>query len=247
MAQDLIAIEPDANELLLIFQTVRPLPASIVGDLLSALSRDYREINPGRTLVVSRLQTSSLFVFLKDSFFAAEPYFKDGVEAAKGGKALIDFAKSIREFLTKKKQGGEEIGTKAPGYRSIEAMMKTAAETGSELQVRYTDTDGSSLEANLTPPEAIQIRTRFRQEKLDRQQLRDAEAGVEPTSANRVYEFADQIAQLALPGTAEPSALVSTVVGLLRTTGNDHLVGMLATELRQRGYAGLAEAVLAQR
>lgn len=164
MGNDIKILEPAEFELLIAIRNEVPLPAARVGDLLSALARDYRQMHRGRTLVVSRLQTSSLHIFLRDAYQAVEPYLKNAVEGAKGGKAIFDFAKSIREAMTRKKQLEAVPGSPKSGpHRSIQAMVKVAAETGSELTVRHVAADGSSFEVELTPIQAIAIRERARE------------------------------------------------------------------------------------
>lgn len=65
-------------------------------------------------------------------------------------------------------------------------------------------------------------------------------------TADRARELADEIEQLALPGSSDPHPLISMVVRLLRESGNGYLVEMLAQELEGRGYVDLAGTVRAE-
>jgi hypothetical protein len=85
LAKDLIAHEPMPAEIMVAIVGGQPIPAAMLGNLIIALSRDYKALNRGRTLVVSRLETGSLLVFVQDAYYAVQPYLADGVSLSKGG------------------------------------------------------------------------------------------------------------------------------------------------------------------
>jgi hypothetical protein len=220
LAQEITTIPQAEHELMLRIADGRPLQASELGELLSALARDYRQMNRGRSLAVVRIETGSLLIFLQDAVLAAKPLLSDAVEIAKGGKALLDFAKGIEDLIGKKKTPSTDLaeGRKEGPYRSIEAMVKTAADAGSELTIKHVANDGESLEVHLTPKDAVEIRARTRQAEIHAKIYRDERSleGVPRTmiTADRARELADEIEQLALPGSSDPHPLISTVVRL---------------------------------
>lgn len=163
------------HELMLHIADGRPLLASELGELLSALSRDYRQMNRGRSLAVVRIESGSILIFMQDAALATKPYLSDAIEFAKGGKALLDFAKSIKDLIGKKKtpDTGLVEGRKQGPYRSIEAMVKTAADAGSELTIKHVAHDGESLEVHLTPKDAVEIRARTHQAEIRAKIYRD--------------------------------------------------------------------------
>jgi hypothetical protein len=247
LAQDITIPVPAEHEILLSIRNERPLQAAILGELLSALSRDYRQMNRGRGLAVTRIETGSVFIFLTDAFLAAKPYLDTSIEVVKGAKAIFDFAKSIRDFIGKKKNPNSDLeqGVKQGPYRSIEKMIKIAAETGSELQIRYSDGNGGSFEASLAPLEAVAIRKRTGHPELQAKVMhQERERLLEEATSALIKGVADE--QLALPGSRAHHPLIGTVVRLLRQTRNGHLVEMLASELQGRGYSELAAAVRAE-
>lgn len=247
-----IAIIPQAvNELVLRIAGGRPLQASELGDLFLALARDYRQMNRGRTLVVTRIEAGSILIFLQDALLAAKPYLSDTLEFAKGGKALVDFAKSIKDLVGKKKAPDVDSveGSKQGPYRTIEAVLKIAAEKECEISIKYVGGKEEGMEVHLTPKDALEIRekARFagRQAKISHAELLLERTAPPRLMAERARELADEIERIALPSANDTSALLSIVIRLLRSSGNEHLVEMLALELADRGYSDVAVAVRA--
>jgi hypothetical protein len=153
----------------------RVLELADLGELLTALSRDYRQLSSGRRLAVTAINTSTIHITITDTLIAGMPYLiegasylKEGVEVIKAGRAIIEFVQSIRDSISKRKKGpNHELRQGA--WRSIEAMVKIAAKNGCDLQVRHSDRDGETLEVRLTSrgratdtrtnPESVRDRT----------------------------------------------------------------------------------------
>jgi hypothetical protein len=245
---------PLQHEFMLCIGEGRPLQASELGEVLLALARDYRKINRGRDLAILRIESGSILVYLQDAAIAAAPYLKDAVEIAKGGKALFGFFNNIKDLLEKKQKKDTDLASvrKQGAYRSIEAMVKIAADSGSNIKITHTTEAGESLEVNLTAKNAEELRVRSHQNKLAPDNIRsNKHLSLPPTrkmiTADHARLFADEIEKLALPGLSNPNPLIDMTVQLLLDSGNGHLVEVLAQELRDRGYNDLAAAVLAKR
>lgn len=244
----LVSSEPVATELLLTIRNEKPLPAALMSDLLSALSKDYRRLNRGRTLVVSRIQMGSWWIYLCDMIQTTQPYLKNGVEFAKGGKAILDFAKGIREAVGKAKGPEVHVNGGMHGVaRTVEALAKVAIEAGSEIQVSQKSSDGTLIDVRITPPEALLIREIARQRALAE---KPSPSLLQTNNILRVSRgidakaLADQLQHLAVEGPATSvHPVLSAVLAVLRQDGNSHFIDALAYELEGRGYYDLAEIV----
>ncbi len=226
------------NAMLLTIRNDRPLLAPELGELLLALSRDYREVNRGRSLAVTRIQTGTILITLSDVLAAAKPYLMDGVQVAIGAKAIVVFITSLRGLIAKRKGADHPAkhDTRKGPHRSVEAMVKIAAETGRELLIRHVAASGETLEVDLSPADAAAIREQTRHVQ---QQLRiREEIPVMP-----VKSFADEIERIGVTDVSGLHPLITTVVRLLVQTGNERLVEMLAKELETRGYSEWAAGV----
>lgn len=249
VTQEIAIIRPEPNELLIAIDNADPLPVSLVSELLSNLSKDYRRQNRGRTLVVSRIATGSLWIALTDLAHMAVPYAKNAVEIAKGGKAVLDFGKAVRDAIDRKKapstdHDGENNRPNSGQFRSVETLVKVAAETGSYIRVRQTGSDGSSLEVELSPADAVSIRERSSEEKQSLTLAApDAPAllGASERSTDLVAtRFADRLQDAAYPGSA---GLVEAIVEALVLAGGVHLVEQVASQLEGRGLYDLATQI----
>lgn len=127
----------EIGQLLVVIECKQPIPALLLGEFLSALSKDYRKLNRGRTLVVSRVEEGSIWIILVDLAQASLPYVKDTVAAAKGTKAIVDLGKSIIGLIKTLKggeDGPENLPAKTPD-RTVEKIVKIAAETGNDVRI----------------------------------------------------------------------------------------------------------------
>jgi hypothetical protein len=145
-----------ANELILTLKFETPPPADELGEVFAALGRDYRDSTKGRVLVVTSVRDGSIIATLTDLALTMGPYVAGGVATVAAVNSLTTFAKNLKEWFAKAKsdQGKKRLyrkGKKASGQRSVEAIIKTAATTGSYVHVKHTSANGETLEAELTP------------------------------------------------------------------------------------------------
>ena len=249
MTKDLITRELPSAEIMFAIVGGEPIPAAMLGSLIIALSRDYKALNHGRTLVVSRLETGSLLVFVQDAYNAAQPYLTGGLNLLKGSKAILDFAKSIKESLSSNKKASAAIGCKTGPYRSIESMVKIAAKTGASISIRHRSKEGEEIEVNVNQTQAIEIQQApyIPHERASFEYLQENSAPKQSLiSASSLPFFADRLTQLAHRGLESPDPTISIVVGLLTQAGVGYLVESLAAELESRGLFDLAAAVRAE-
>jgi hypothetical protein len=149
-------------ELALTLDSARRLAAADLGELFSTLARDYRQFTRGRTLVVVRLQTGSLYAYFRDAFDTFEPYGKEALEIVKTVKSIKEFVQTLAGVFRRAK---EHPGTLAElrnqrqvGAKSIDAFLKIAAKSQSVVQLRHRTAEGEIIDLKVTPIEAIQIR-----------------------------------------------------------------------------------------
>jgi hypothetical protein len=115
------------------------------------------------------------------------PYIKDSIELAKAGKAILEFVRYIRDYTSKKIRESNSETREGP-WRTIEAMVNTAAKNECDLDFKYTRNNGEKMEARLTYTEANKVR---RAEKVHRNGGAKKVLAVTDISA-----FAEQIGQL---------------------------------------------------
>jgi hypothetical protein len=241
---------PDELILTLDFET--PPSAEDLGEVFSALASDYREMTNGRTLVVIRVDSGSIIATLTDAALAAAPYVATGVGGGlvviNAVNALTEFAKNLKEWFGYAKSGEEKKrlyrkGRKTPGQRSVEAIIKTASDTRSHIRVKYKSEKGETLEAELTPAEAISAREhlpakdfkKVRRKPMQRI-LRSA-----PEFQMAVERFQQVDTQNMSP--TEVHAIVDVIVAVLKAAGAGYLLSEIASELDVRGVHNIAFAV----
>lgn len=249
------------NELVLAVDYKRPLAAEELGELFSALARDYHQ-STGRTLIVTRVQSGSLIAFLQDAIILVGPYLRDAVEVVKAVNAMTSFAKSIGDALDRVRHGGVKGlfggGRKRNGLRSVEALLKIATDSGSEVTLKYTTADGDVMETRVTPVEAIRIREQAKSERSAIQALRYQTPLRELTSlrswpstlgtSKEISSLTESLAHAyqgrdSLTSHSDLRALISTLVLTVRSSGMGYMLEMLATNLAGRGLYELAEMV----
>jgi hypothetical protein len=138
------------------------LRADDLGDLFAALARDYKDVTKGRVLVVTSIEHGSIIATLTDWAVQTIPYVKDAVELAKGVRALADFGKILKEWIdganTDKKKLLQRRGRKTQGQRSIEAIVKIAADNGCAVCLKHTSAKGETFQVEMSGPQAIKLR-----------------------------------------------------------------------------------------
>ena len=239
---------PSASGFVLTVHNERPLGVADLAELLSALSRDYRQINRGRNLVVTRIETGTIHISITDYLIASIPilagsarYIADSIEIARAGKAIFEFVQSIRNSIEKKRRD-RSSGSKDRPWRTLEAMAKVAARNQCNLDLVYSSSDGEKVEARLTHTEAVKIRRKTRDATKSSDGVPE-KIETEIVVASDVKLIADQIERQGPASLVESHPLIVAVVRLLRQTGNENLVEMLARELESRGLSTWAKEV----
>jgi hypothetical protein len=242
------------DQLIIAIDFETPPRADDLGDLFTALARDYRDMSRGRVLVVASMEHGSIIAVLKDWALLAAPHIKDAIEVAKGVKALADFAKFLKDWIDRVKSGKAKKqlyrrGRKARGQRSIEAIVKIAANSGSALRVKHTTAKGEILEVELSAPQAIKVRDEALAEQnaaLEAEHLPHlGSASVE------LPEVQQAIGRLYAPSavrlsSSEAQAIITTLVKVLQAAGLENLILQIAADLASRGLHELASELKAR-
>ncbi len=237
-----------ADVLILTLDFETPPRADELGELFAALARDYKDLTKGRVLVVSRLETGSLIAHLQDLASAAGPYVNHALEYAKGVKGIADFAKLLRDWFSKAKSGKAKKqlyhrGRKTAGQRSVEKMLDIAASSNSAFWIKLITPEGETIEAELTPPQAIQAKD----EALAHQPAKVATQVVPrlTTGLVAVPEVRKAIgslydANVANLSASEVQAIIDALISVLQAAGLSYLIDQIATDLANRGMLMLA-------
>ncbi|MGO9685431.1 MAG: hypothetical protein ACLPTZ_23135 [Beijerinckiaceae bacterium] len=121
-------------------------------------------------------------------------------------------------------------------------MAKVAARNQCNLDLVYSSSDGEKVEARLTRTEAVKIRRKTRDATKSSDGVPE-KIETEIVVASDVKLIADQIERQGPASLVESHPLIVAVVRLLRQTGNENLVEMLARELESRGLSTWAKEV----
>jgi hypothetical protein len=259
-----------APELVLIFDNARPLAAADLGDLFSAMARDYRLATRGRTLVVARLETGSLYAYVRDALHEFAPYSQYALETVKAFKGIKEFAQTLTGLFGRVKEHPGTLGElkrrRRVGAKSIEAIVKIAAVSHSVVELRHETSDGEIIDLKVTPVEAIHIREHSAQPSSlpfpptpTLIPLTGGNAGP-PTSLPIIpdlfqpSDYADSLVRLydrrdAKGGSATESdirALVAVLANSLISVGHGSLISVIASDLEGRGYSNLAQILRAE-
>jgi hypothetical protein len=232
----------------LIFKLDYELPprADELGELFAALSRDYRTMTKGRELVVVRLDNGSVIGHFLDWACSAGPYVKDAIEAAKGTKALYDFAKLLRDAVVKVKgkKAAFAARRKSTGQKTIEAGMKIAARTKGTFEFKYTSPEGEVVEAKMTHTEVLEVIPFPAPAKPIRAEIETGVSGaviqqdVVKQAIGRLYDHSGSASQ------SEKDGIVETLVSVLMNAKLDYLIEVIANDLSQKGMHSVAANLL---
>jgi hypothetical protein len=242
-----------AHEIILTFDFEFAPTAGDLGEVFSALSRDYRDASNGGTLVVTRVESGSIIVTLTDAALTAAPYAAVIVGGTISTMAAIDtidkFAENLKKWFGRAKtdEGKRRLyrkGKKSPGQRSVEAIINTAAKTRSRARVKYSKANGEILEAEVSPAEAIEIR---HVTEPDAAQPKKVEATVERALTVRP-EVESAVEKLRKAGSENLSqsqieAVVDIIVTALQSSGAEHALPEIASQLEMHGLFEFAGAV----
>jgi hypothetical protein len=242
-----------ANEIILTFDYEETPAAEDLADVFAALARDYRETSGGGTLVVTRVQSGSITVTVTDAILASLPHAQTAAVATIAVIAAINtvdkFAENLRTWFGRAKtdEGKKRLykkGKKQSGQRSVEAIINTAAKTRSRAKVKHTKANGETLEAEITPSEAVTIK--------------EATASPEPGPklvatdnpraliARPDVEFAvERLRQAGSENLSQSQieAIVEIIVSTLRSSGASHTLPEIASQLEMHGLGNFAHAI----
>ena len=250
------------NELTLTVDYKIPPTADDLGELFAALGRDYDDLTGGRTLVVSRVESGSWIATLTDIALAATPYVKNALAVGGAIKGIADLAKLLKSLLEKAKSNPPEKpskrrGRKKPGVRSLEAMLKVAANCDGVVRGSYKSPEGETLDFEVSSLEAIRIREGARASAetmntvpaISKPDLTRPAKAVESTrpppgiqsSLQRVYQVGDE----ALSD-SELEQIAEILIAAIEGTGSTYLIDQIIGDLQSRGLHKFAQ-ILQQR
>jgi hypothetical protein len=245
-----------SDELVVTFANERPLSSDDLGELFIALARDYRQLTGGRTLVVVRVETGSLYAAFTDAVALVAPYAHDAVELAKAAKGISDFARVLGRLISPPRSSSKIFGRgrKAPGVRSAESLLRIAVNSGSEVIIKHTTAKGETFEAHVTPVEATRLRDEAEARRVSLPAPKGRAQLAKPPLALELYkpsEIADSLAQLyderAKTGqTSDLEAVIAAVSATPRNAGAGHFLEMIANDLFGRGLHELAAIMRAE-
>jgi hypothetical protein len=244
----------------LVFENQKPLAASELAGVLSALAKDYRRATKGRTLVVSLLETGSVRIILRDALSTVKSLASKADEFGGIARGIREFAALVARIIGDASEHPEKSdivqNPRGIGVQTVEALVKAAAESQSELNFTYSSNgDDERWNIRLTPVEAVQIRERTAEAKaaLKAQQRRLTDMRQENQalpSPGMVKELADNVShrygltyQGAESGT--DGQVAAAIVDSLNLAGAGYLLEPLARELESRGQVMLAFAIRA--
>ncbi len=242
-----------ANEIILIFEYEETPAAEDLADVFAALARDYRETSGGGTPVVTRVQTGSITVMVTDAILASLPHVQTAAVTTIAVIAAMNtvdkFAENLGKWFGRAKtdEGKKRLykkGKKQSGQRSVEAIINTAAKTRSRAKVKHTKANGETLEAEITPSEAVTIM----------EATASREAGPKPVTndipraliARPDVDFAvERLRQAGSQNLSQSQieAIVEIIVSTLKSSGLSHALPEIASQLEVHGLYDFAHAI----
>lgn len=240
-----------AHEIILTFDFEFAPTAEDLGEVFLALSRDYRDASNGGTLVVTRVESGSIIVTLTDAALTAAPYAAVIVGGTISTMAAINtidkFAENLKKWFGRAKTGeGKKRlyrkGKKSPGQRSVEAIINTAAKTRSRARVKYSKANGETLEAEVSPAEAIEIRNVAEPDAAQPKKVTvERPLTVRPEVESAVEQFrkagSENLSQ------SQIEAVVDIIVAALQSSSAEHALPKIASQLEMHGLFEFAGAV----
>jgi hypothetical protein len=237
------------DELILTIDSETPPPADDLGDLFTALGRDYRDLTGGRILVVTRVESGSWIATLTDLAISAAPYVQGAIAAGTAIKGIADLVKLLKSLLGKDKSGQPDKrlyrrGRKKPGLRSAEALLKIAADSRSEVRLSHKTPKGETLEFEITPVEAIRIRARASDEATakasatpESRSTRTIDATTPSVQVPALRTSLDRVYQAGDSGLSdsELEQIAEIIIAAIEGTGLTYLVDQIVRDLQNRG------------
>lgn len=232
-----------------------PIGASELGDLLSAMGRDYEQAFPGQRLLVNRVADGSIFIWLGSMVTEAIPYGRQAVNAAKGAKALLDLAKAMRDlFKGSSKADPEPLNpaTVDKFLQSAEKLARLAIKHNTSFSMQFEGPKGEHFRYEAGPTDAKSARRVIKARKSVRNAVAHApwqepielDAIAEPSLASKIETMLNIPTSKAAPHMRQ---LVEALIRLdmtgfaldigrrLDREGRLDLTDMLREELSSRG------------
>lgn len=243
----------DVPALVIVFRNDREISAAELGELLSALAADYRRLTKGRSLIVSRIESGSLRLWLRellDFAVANAPLAMEYLRAARDLKRLYE---TLRDLIGTAKANPRQSdlfrNRQRPGLRSVERLVNIAIAAGGELELQYQGPDGESLKVKYTAPEARQIKEQV-ESFVPKRPLPGPQYEVEqalepgrrrvPATEQRLDELVDA---LALEDAQSVDIFVETLVSTLREAGREDSIELIAARLEARNLGSIAAKI----
>jgi hypothetical protein len=191
---------------------------------------------------------------------------KDALEVVKAAKGMKEFARTLTDIFGRAK---ERPGTldqlksrRRAGARSIEAIVRIAAESQSEVDLHYETADSEIIDLKVTPIDAISIReqakahlaslpahspARLTGNEAASTSLQSAPALFQPS------DYADSLVRLygplnatgSSPSEADVRAVLTALADSLTSVGLGSLISIIASNLEGRGHHDLARILRA--
>lgn len=229
------AFEPSGRELVLTLNNKDAVSAEGLGGMFSALAHDYRRITRGRRLVVGRISTGSIIAILWDHM---APYAHNATDLLKVVTGVSDLTKTL--IATYEQFRAERVPLRAPlGSRSIEAIVKIAADSKCEVDLKYPVGGRSSLHLRVKPLEASQLRAK-------RQILLEEKRQLLPSRKQQrllIGHIKNLPFQLATTSQAHAASLIEAFVAAFKGDELNQRLETLAQELEKIDRSEIAALV----
>jgi hypothetical protein len=234
-------VRHEIPELVLTLRNELKISAADLGELFTALARDYERINRGRILVVVHLEAGSLVAILQE----IAPYAKMGLDLVRAAKNLKEFVLILWEFIRKAKDHPKESDLfrrkKSPGIRSAEKLLQIAINSCAEVEFERKSPDGEEIRFRVRPSDAMQIRKQAETPPPERpRNTKRLESGQPMIDA-----AADKLIAAGAPDSATAEAIVSALALALDDADVKGVLEAIAVRLNERGHYSLAAAVRA--
>lgn len=240
------------NQLIVVINYDRPPRAEDIGELFSALAKDYKTVSRGRVLVVASIDHGSIIATLTDWAFQALPYIQASVETAKGAKALADFGKLLKDSITAVKAPNAvkslpPTSGRRSVHRTMKAIAKTAAENHCDIRIKHTEASGETFEVEMTARQAVEAQQVLEVPKA----VQEHAAIARHTQIPQLPVVSEAIGRLYAPGAqaysaTEAQTIADALFEVLEAAGLIEIVSRLIADLRQKGSNALAEALQAR-
>jgi len=237
------------NQLIVVIDYERPPRAEDIGELFSALAKDYKTVSRGRVLVVASIDHGSIIAKLVDWAFQALPYIQASVETAKGAKALADFGKLLKDSIMAVKASNTvkslpPTSGRRSVHRTMRAMAKMAAENHCDIRIKHTEADGDTFEVEMTARQAVEAQQVLEVPRA----IREHAAIAGPAQTPQLPVVKEAIGRLYAPGAqmysaTEAQPIADSLFEVLEAAGLIEIVPQLIADLRQKGSFALAEAL----